>query len=188
MQQTMNVNEQMNNTGEKVTKKDISVIAEKMKMSLESTTKGLSLFLESLQKSGLTSSLPAYQQMMSVLIQQKKWSDIHSRTEMQQIWNEIVNNSENMYQIMKAYSDIMNKLRMLNSNDSQKEKTKQIIRKEDKILNYMKTYSEFSMSELSDNLKMKKKEIKEKLDPLVKKGTLERKGRGKTLRYRLKVE
>ncbi len=101
------------------------------------------------------------------------WSDTHSRTEMQQIWNEIVHNSENMYQIMKAYSNIMNKLRMLNTNDSQKERTKQIVRKEDKILNYMKTYSEFSMSELSDKLKMKKKEIKEKLEPLVKKGMLE---------------
>ena len=50
----------------------------------------------------------------------------------------------------------------------------------------MKKYSEFSISELSENLKMKKKEIKEELEPLVKKGTIERKGRGKTLCYKLK--
>ena len=89
---------------------------------------------------------------------------------------------------MKAYSDIMNNLRILNVNNSQKETTKQILRKKDKILNHMKKYSEFSMSELSYNLEMKKKKIKEELDPLVKKGVLERRGRGKTLRYRLKVE
>jgi len=99
------------------------------KKSLESTTRGLSLFSESLKKSGLVSSLPAYQQMMFVLVQQKKWSDTHSRIEMRQIWNEIISNSETMYQIMKAYSDIMNNLRMLNVNNSQKETTKQILRK-----------------------------------------------------------
>lgn len=46
----------------------IDVIANKVKDSLESTSKGLALFLNSLQKSGLHSSLPAYQQMVSVLI------------------------------------------------------------------------------------------------------------------------
>ena len=33
---------------------------------------------------------------------------------------------------------------------------------------------------------MKKKEIKEELEPLVKKGTVERKGKGRTLYYKLK--
>ena len=178
----------MSNSKKKITKNEIDTIAVKMKISLESTTRGLSLFSESLKKSGLVSSLPAYQQMMFVLVQQKKWSDSHSRIEMQQIWNEIISNSETMYQIMKAYSDIMNNLRMLNVNNSQKKTTKQILRKKDKILNHMKKYSEFSMSELSDNLEMKKKEIKEELDPLVKKGVLEQRGKGKTLKYRLKVE
>ena len=164
---------------------EIDVIASKMSASLESTNKGLSLFLDSLQKSGLYSSLPAYQQMMSVLIQQKKWTDANLRIEMQPLWNEIAKNSENMYQIMNAYSGIMGNLRRLNVNDLQKNKIKQFDNKE-KILNYLKKYSEFSISELSENLKMKKKEIKEELEPLVKKGTIERKGRGKTLCYKLK--
>ena len=50
----------------------------------------------------------------------------------------------------------------------------------------MKKYSEFSISEISENLKLKKKEIKEELEPLVKKGKIERKGNGKTLSYRIK--
>ena len=170
----------------KIPKKETDIIAEKMKMSLESTNSGLALFAESLQKSGLVSSLPAYQQMMSVLVQQKNWADANSRVEMQEIWNKIAKNSENMFQIMNAYSGIMNKLRMLNTDNLQVQETKKKIRKDEKILNYLRRYSEFSISELSDNLKMKKKEIKEELDPLVKKGILERKGRGKTLSYRLK--
>ena len=161
------------------------IIANKMMASLESTSKGLALFLDSLQKSGLHSSLPAYQQMMSVLIQQKNWADAHSRTEMQPLWKEIAKNSEDMYQIMNAYSSIMNSLRNLNKNNLQKNNTKKHTNR-DEILDYLKKYSEFSISELSENLKLKKKEIKEELDPLVKKGMVERKGRGRTLCYRLK--
>ena len=164
---------------------EVDVIANKMKSSLESTSKGLALFLNSLQKSGFYSSLPAYQQMMLVLIQQKNWADTNLRIEMQPLWNEIAKNSESMYQIMNAYSRIMDNLRKLNVNDLKKNKTKKSTNKE-KILSYLKKYSEFSISELSENLKMKKKEIKEELEPLVKKGTLERKGKGKTLCYRLK--
>ena len=161
------------------------VLANKMKGSLESTNKGLALFLDSLQKSGLHSSLPAYQQMMSVLIQQKNWADANSRTELQQLWKEIASSSEQMYQIMNAYSNIMNSLRKLNADNLQKNNTRQPTNT-DKILDYLKQYSEFSISELSENLKLKKKEIKEELEPFVKKGTVERKGRGKTLCYRLK--
>ena len=145
-------------------------------------------FKESLKKIGSCFITPSISTNDVCSSTTKKWSDTHSRIEMRQIWNEIISNSETMYQIMKAYSDIMNNLRILNVNNSQKETTKQILRKKDKILNHMKKYSEFSMSELSYNLEMKKKKIKEELDPLVKKGVLERRGRGKTLRYRLKVE
>lgn len=169
----------------KNTANEIDAIANKMASSLESTNKGLSLFLDSLQKSGLRSSLPAYQQMMSVLIQQKKWTDANSRLEMNPLWDEIAKNSENMYQIMNAYSSIMDNLRKLNMRALQKNKTKRPDNRE-KIINHLKKYSEFSMSELSENLKMKKKDIKEELEPLVKKGIIERKGRGKTLCYKLK--
>ena len=177
-------------TKNKTSKTDqTDVIANKMKASLESTSKGLALFSDSLQKSGLHSSLSAYQQMMSVLIQQKNWTDTNSRTEMQPLWNEIAKNSEDMYQIMNAYSNIMNSLRTLNANNLQKNKTKQssdTAANLEKILEYMKKYSEFPISDISENLNLKKKEIKEELDPLVKKGKIERKGRGKTLSYRLK--
>jgi len=164
---------------------EIDVIASKMSFSLESTNKGLALFLDSLQKSGFYSSLPAYQQMMSILIQQKKWADANLRIETQPLWNEIAKNSDNIYQIMNAYSGIMDNLRKLSINNLQKNKIKQFDNKE-KILNYLKKYSEFSISELSENLKMKKKEIKEELEPLIKKGIIERKGKGKTLCYKLK--
>ena len=171
---------------DKITKSNqTELLASKMKDSLESTSKGLALFLDSLQKSGLHSSLPAYQQMMSVLIQQKNWAVTNSRTEMQPLWNEIAKNSEQMYQIMNAYSNIMNRLRNLNVSDLQKNDAKQPTKLE-QLLDYLKKYSEFSISDLSENLKLKKKEIKEELDPLVKKGKIERKGRGKTLTYRLK--
>ena len=167
-------------------KNETDVIANKLKVSLESTNKGLALFLDSLQKSGLHSSLPAYQQMMSVLIQQKNWTDANSRTEMQPLWNEIAKNSESMYQVMNAYSNIMNSLRNLNASNLQKNETKKTAGNLEKILDYMKKYSEFPISEISENLKLKKKEIKEELEPLVKKGKIERKGSGKTLIYRIK--
>ena len=171
---------------EKITKlNQTDVLADKLKDSLESTSKGLALFLDSLQKSGLHSSLPAYQQMMSVLIQQKNWCVTQSRTEMQPLWDEIAKNSEQMYQIMNAYSNIMNTLRNLNASDLKKNNVKQQTDL-DQLLDYLKKYSEFSISELSENLKLKKKVIQEELNPLVKKGKIERKGRGKSLTYRLK--
>ena len=166
-------------------KNETDIIANKLKVSLESTNKGLTLFFDSLQKSGLQSSLPAYQQMMSVLIQQKNWTDTNSRTEMQPLWDEIAKNSEKMYQIMNAYSNIMNSLRSLNTS-IKKNEPKLSAGNLEKILNYMKKYSEFPISEISENLKLKKKEIKEELEPLVKQGKVERKGSGKTLIYRLK--
>lgn len=94
--------------------------------------------------------------MMSVLVQQKKWADTNSRTEMQEMWNKIAKNSENIFEIMNAYSVIMNKLRMLDASKLQKQE----ISKEEKILDYLRKYSEFPISELSDNLKMKKKRLK----------------------------
>ena len=174
-------------TKDKVKKKnETDAITNKLRVSLESTNKGLALFLDSLQKSGLQSSLPAYQQMMSVLIQQKNWTDTNSRSEMQPLWDEIAKNSEKMYQIMNAYSNIMNSLRSLNASTLKKNETKLPANNLEKILNYMKKYSEFPISEISENLKLKKKEIKEELEPLVKKGKIERKGSGKTLSYRIK--
>lgn len=88
-----------------------------------------------------------------------------------------------MYQIMNAYANIMNSLRNLNV-DNLQNNIEQLTRA--KILDYLKKYSEFSISELSENLKLKKKEIKKELEPFVKKGLVERKGRGKTLCYKLK--
>ena len=162
-------------------KSEADVIAEKMMKSLESTCNGLSMFSESLQNSGLGSSFSAYQQMMSVLVQQKKWSDSHSRKEMQQIWNDIAKHAENLYGIMKPYSEIMDVLRSINKDSTQVKPTV----KENKILHYMKKYPTISVSELSENLKMKKKDIIAELVPFVKKGSVEKKGRGKTLCYRL---
>jgi len=90
-----------------------------------------------------------------------------------------------MYQIMNAYSNIMNSLRNLNADSLQKNNAGQPTSRA-KILDYLKKYSEFSISELSENLKLKKKDIEKELEPFVKKGIVERKGRGKTLCYRLK--
>ena len=158
---------------------EIDAVAQKMVASLVSASRGLEMFSDSLQKSGFVSSLPAYKQMMSVLVQQKRWSDSHSREEMQQIWDDIAKHADILYNIMKSYSDVMGVLRAINKHNQKP------VQSENKILQYMKRYSPIPVSELSENLKMKKKDINAELEPFVKSGQIEKKGRGRNLCYRL---
>jgi hypothetical protein len=160
-------------------KGETEVIAERMVNSLTSTCRGLEMFSDSLQKSGFVSSLPAYKQMMSVLVQQKRWSDSHSREEMQQIWDDIAKHADILYNILKSYSDVMDVLRAINKH------TQKPAQNENKTLQYLKRYSLIPVSELSENLKMKKKDINAELEPFVKSGKIEKKGRGRNLCYRL---
>lgn len=92
---------------------DVEKIAQKMKLSLESTVRALTLFVDSLEKSGFGTSIPAYRQMQYVLLQQRLWADRNSRKELQPLWESLSQQSDKLYQLMEPFAEIMNELRSI---------------------------------------------------------------------------
>lgn len=54
---------------------DVEKVAQKMKLSLGSTLRALTVFVDSLEKSGFRKAIPEYRQLQYVLIQQRLWAD-----------------------------------------------------------------------------------------------------------------
>jgi hypothetical protein len=90
-------------------------IARTLKSSLENAGRGLSVFLASLDGSGLADALKGYRQLQIVLIQQRLWAHNHSRAELVPLFQSIAATADRIYAILSPYAELMKPLKDLDS-------------------------------------------------------------------------
>ncbi|HET9528726.1 MAG TPA: helix-turn-helix domain-containing protein [Blastocatellia bacterium] len=90
-------------------------IAKSLKRSLENADRGLSLFLASLDGSGLPDALKGYRQLQMVLIQQRLWAHNHSRAELVPLFQSIAGTAARIHAILSPYAELMRPLKDLDS-------------------------------------------------------------------------
>ena len=167
---------------------DIDKIASNVKTSLESTIQGLKAFVESLEKSGFVRSLPAYKQLQYVLIQQRLWSQGQARNELQPLWEQVAQQSEYLYNIVKPFVEIMGELRLIDKSNSQvlTSESKEVRTEQQKmILDVLSKPHNLSAIRLSRLLNLEREALMDQLIPLVNSGVVTRKGRGRSASFRL---
>lgn len=159
-----------------------------MKQSLESTARALGAFVESLERSGFKKSVPAYRQMQQVLIQQRLWADRQSRNELSSNWESIARQSDELYQVMRSFAEIMGELRNIDKLKFQppKEEDKQKQEEYKRIREALAEPRFISATRLSNLLGIERRTLIDKIDPLVNQKTIEKKGWGNGISYRLK--
>lgn len=159
-----------------------------MKQSLEATARALGAFVESLERSGFKKSIPAYRQMQQVLIQQRLWADRQSRNELLQNWESIARQSDELYQVMKSFAEVMGELRNIDKikfrspNDEDKERLVEYKR----IQEILCEPQFISAIKLSNLLNMERRELIDKINPLINQNIVEKKGWGNSVSYRFR--
>ena len=83
--------------------------------SLESTRRGLALFLESLERSGFKDAVAAYQQMHLVLLQQRLWARAHRRRELEPLFEAIRAAAGSIHRILSGLAAAMEGVRRLDA-------------------------------------------------------------------------
>ena len=86
---------------------DSDDIARTLKVSLESTVKGLSSFVRSLEQSGMNEAIPAYQRLYLLLAQQKLWSERVGRKDLELLWRQFSDEAGKIYGIMSPLAEVM---------------------------------------------------------------------------------
>lgn len=171
---------------EKLSYNDPENIAQTMKRSLESTARALKTFSESLERSGFKKSIPAYQQMQQVLIQQRLWADRQSREELRNSWEDIAHHSDEIYHMIEPFVQIMGELRNIDKIRFQPclIQESQSHAQHKKILDILRDYKFVSANSLAHQLTMEKQVLIDEIQPLVDIGIVEKRGRGNGISYR----
>jgi|YNPMSStandDraft_1061717.scaffolds.fasta_scaffold03306_5 hypothetical protein len=81
--------------------------------SLESTRRGLALFLESLERSGLPEAVPAYHQLYLVLLHQRLWARAHRRRELDGLFDSVRATAGAIHSRLTALAAVMEQVRRL---------------------------------------------------------------------------
>lgn len=137
-------------------------MAQRMKSSLESTLHALTVFVDSLEKSGFKKAIPEYRQLQHVLIQQRLWADGRSRKELEPLWGSIAKQSDNLYQIMKPFAEIMNDLKLLDKIKAKSKDDQDEIKKVESKINSLKA----DLAELRQDITILKKVSKHEISRL----------------------
>ena len=88
-------------------------IAKKLAQSLESTSRGLAAFVDSLEM--LREALKPYQQMQIVLMQQRLWAKRHGCDDLNPLWKEIAASSRELHTVFSGFAGVMDALRSIES-------------------------------------------------------------------------
>ena len=88
-------------------------VAKSLKSSLENADRGLSLFLASLEGSGLLDALRGYRQLQMVLIQQRLWARNHARDDLAPLFHSISVTAGRIHAILSPYAELMSPLKDL---------------------------------------------------------------------------
>jgi len=162
---------------QKTTDEDVAKILQK---SLVSTSKGLKLFANSLQTSGLEEAIPKYRELQTVLTQQRLWSENKGRKELAPLWKEIAQQSDKIYQTFSSLADTMKILRTIDSLSN----PQQASPLRAKILLAIFQPKPVSLQYLTTTLKFKKETIATEMAKLKKEGLVETRGKGNGISYR----
>jgi hypothetical protein len=90
-------------------------VAKALKSSLENADRGLSLFLASLEGSGLPDALRGYRQLQMVLIQQRLWARNHARDDLAPLFQTISVTAGRIHAILSPYAELMSPLKDLDN-------------------------------------------------------------------------
>lgn len=88
-------------------------VAKSLKSSLENADRGLTLFLASLEGSGLPDALRGYRQLQMVLIQQRLWARNHARDDLAPLFHSISVTAGRIHAILSPYAELMSPLKDL---------------------------------------------------------------------------
>jgi len=89
--------------------------ARSLEKSLESTCRGLRLFLETLERSGMREAQHAYREMQLVLLQQRLWARTYRRAELDPLWRKLAETAGALHEIFAGFAAILEPLRYLES-------------------------------------------------------------------------
>jgi len=164
---------------------EIGKISQQMKKSLENTSEGLKLFAESLKNSKLESAIPQYRQMQIILLNQKLWSDKQSIHEFDPLWEQIAEQSNKIFQIVSPYATIMEELKQIDTiQPNEFKKTDPKEKEKNESFDALQKPQFLSINKLSIMTNKDKPKIIKELEPLVKEGLVEKRGRGRNLSFR----
>lgn len=85
--------------------------ARSLRHSLESTQQGLSTLLSSLDASGLREAATSYERLYLVLTQQRLWTQSHRRTELLPLWRGIARTARDIHEILAGFDRVMDRLK-----------------------------------------------------------------------------
>jgi hypothetical protein len=166
--------------------------ARSLEKSLKSTHQGLAAFLQSLERSGFTEAVSAYQQMQIVLIQQRLWSRGYRRDELNPLWRKIAETAGAICDILAPFSAIMETLKdidRIEAADGGLAPRRAEGAPEDPAMNELADLlmDELTVShfKLSCSLSWPEEERKSRLRELIAAGVIERRGWGRGQSYRL---
>jgi hypothetical protein len=176
-------------------------IAKGLKTSLENADRGLSMFLASLDGSGLPDALKGYRQLQMVLIQQRLWAHNHSRAELVPLFQSIAGTAARIHAILSPYAELMRPLKDLDSMtaieieqadtppQTESRSRKKLLlpagRHVSTILKSLMAGGPLSSSQLAKATGKETAKLQKDLDRLVKSGVMLREGSGRHPRYRL---
>lgn len=89
--------------------------ARSLEESLESTCRGLRLFLETLERSGLREAAHAYRELQLVLIQQRLWARSYRRSELDPLFRKLAEAAGALHEIFAGFAAVFEPLKYLES-------------------------------------------------------------------------
>lgn len=89
--------------------------ARSLEKSLESTYRGLRLFLETLERSGLREAAQAYRELQLVLIQQRLWARSYRRSELDPLFRKLAEAAGALHEIFAGFAAVFEPLKYLES-------------------------------------------------------------------------
>jgi len=89
--------------------------ARSLEKSLESTCRGLRLFLDTLERSGMREAQHAYRELQLVLLQQRLWARTYRRAELDPLWRKLAETAGALHEIFAGFAAILEPLRYLES-------------------------------------------------------------------------
>jgi hypothetical protein len=155
-----------------------------LRLSLESTRRGLRTLLASLEASGFKDAAGPYADMHLVLVQQRLWSRSHGRDDLDQLWAEIAEAAGDVHEILSRFDRVMTEL----SDIDQVEPTDGAPARADTELELIRLFAASAVvsgNALRAAVSGPDADRRRMVGRLVSEGVLERRGWGRSLSYRL---
>jgi hypothetical protein len=156
-----------------------------IRRSLESTQKGLETLLASLERSSLKDAADPYRDMQLVLVQQRLWSRNHGRDDLEPLWSQIAETARTVHEILAAFAVVMGELGDLDRIEPGPSGEIRRPGDDELELGRLLAGGRVSAATLRHRLPWPNDARRRRLDELVTRGVLERRGWGPTLSYRL---